>query len=172
MHAVVMESLEDYLSGLLEPVEERAIKAHLTDCQSCREELHAMQSVSQLFGSLRTREDAPQALSGAALAPEFVPEEALAPSPGFYARVMQEVETRQTAPSFAGFFALDFALGRRLVLSSLLTLVLFGGWLASREAGYARGPSPDSILAQQDAPGFNTASAPDSMLATLTSYEQ
>ncbi len=66
---------------------------------------------------------------------------------------------------------MDFAFGRRLVLSSLLTLVMVGGWLVSRETGYSRGPSPDSILAQQDQPGFDTASGPDSMLATLTSYE-
>ena len=119
-----------------------------------------MQSVSQLFVSLRPPDVAPEALSGEA------------PSAGFYARVMQEVEARRRAPSFAGIFALDLAFGRRLALSSLLTFVLLGGWLVSRETGYSRGPSPDAILAQQDAPGFDTASAPDSMLATLTSYEQ
>jgi anti-sigma factor RsiW len=168
MHAVVMENLEDYLSGSLEPVEERAIEAHLAGCRRCREELRGMQSVSQLFGSFQL----PVAASGGPFG-AAVPDEVLTPSPGFYARVMQEVETRKAAvPSFSGFFALDFAFGRRLVLSSLLTLVLVGGWLVSRETGYSRGPSPDSILAQQEAPGFNSASATDSMLATLTSYEQ
>jgi anti-sigma factor RsiW len=170
MHAVVMESLEDYLSGSLEPVEERAIEAHLTDCESCREELQGMQSVSQLFVSLRP--PGAKSLEADTLSAELVLEEAPAPSASFYARVMQEVESRHATPSFSGIFGLDFALGRRLVLSSLLTLVVFGGWLASREAGYTRGPSPDSILAQQVAPGFDSASAPDSMLATLTSYEQ
>ncbi len=58
MHAVVMESLEDYLSGLLEPAESRSFEAHLADCPSCREELQGMQSVSLLFSSLRTPEAA------------------------------------------------------------------------------------------------------------------
>jgi anti-sigma factor RsiW len=164
-----MESLEDYLSGLLEPVEERAIEAHLATCKTCREDLRGMQAVSHLFNSLRPPA-APESFS--VDAGDAVPEELLAPSPGFYARVMQEVETRKAAPSFTGLFALDFAFGRRLVLSSLLTLVLVGGWLVSREAGYARGPAPDNILAQQEAPGFDNASASDNMLATLTSYEQ
>ena len=158
MHSVVMESLEDYLSGTLEPAEQRSIEAHLAGCASCREELQGMQSVSQLFVSLR-------------VPAETAEESAWAASPGFYASVVREVEARQEEQSFAGFFRLDFGFGRRLVLSSLLTLVLVGGWLVSRDTGYARGPSPDSILAQQDAPGFDAAPASQSMLITLTSYE-
>jgi anti-sigma factor RsiW len=171
MHAVVMESLEDYLSGSLEPIEERAVEAHLATCTACREDLRGMQAVSHLFVSLRSPA-ASDSTSVDSMAGAAIPEEAWQPSAGFYARVMQEVETRKAAPSFAGLFALDFAFGRRLVLSSLLTLVLVGGWLVSREAGYARGPAPDSVLAQQEAPGFDNASASDNMLATLTSYEQ
>ncbi|HTS48492.1 MAG TPA: zf-HC2 domain-containing protein [Bryobacteraceae bacterium] len=157
MHAVVMESLEDYLSGLLEPAEQRSLEAHLAGCSSCRQELQGMQSVSNLFSTLR-----PPAAAG---------EEEWAPAAGFYAGVIQEVGSRQSAQSFAGFFRLDFGLGRRLVLSSLLTLVLVGGWLVSRESGYANGPSPDAVLAQQDQPGFDAAPASQNMLATLTSYE-
>jgi anti-sigma factor RsiW len=167
-----MESLEDYLSGSLEPVEERAIEAHMAVCESCRTELSGMRTVSQLFVSLRPPSGG---LSGSFAADAVIEDVALedlsAPSPGFYGRVLREVETRRTAPSFSGFFALDFAFGRRLVLSSFLTLVVVGGFLVSREAGYAGGPAPDSVLAQQEAPGFNSASASDSMLATLTSYE-
>jgi anti-sigma factor RsiW len=160
MHAVVKESLEDYLSGLLEPVEEKSVEAHLADCASCREELDGMRSVSQLFVSLRP----PNSISEADAVPS--------PSPAFYAKVVQSVEAQQsTRSTWASILALEFAMGRRLVLSSLLMLVLVGGWLVSREAGYSRGPSPDSILAQQNSPEFNSASGPDSMLATLTSYE-
>jgi anti-sigma factor RsiW len=165
MHAVVKESIEGYLSGSLERAEERAIEAHLAVCPRCREDLRGMQAISHLFGSLSFPAAASESVCGA------VSEESLAPSPGFYARVMQVVEARKAAPSFAGLFALDFAFGRRLLVSSLVTLVLVGGFLVSRESGYARGPAPDSILAQQDSPGFDNASASDSMLATLTSYE-
>jgi anti-sigma factor RsiW len=165
MHAVVIESIEGYLSGSLDRAEERAVEAHLAVCPKCREDLRGMQAVSRMFGSLRSTDPASGSLSGA------VSEDAVAPSPGFYARVMQAVEARKAAPSFSGLFALDFAFGRRLLVSSLVTLVLVGGFLVTREAGYAGGISPDSILAQQDSPGFGSASASDSMLATLTSYE-
>jgi len=155
MHAVLMDSLEEYLSGTLEPVELRAVEAHLSACQLCREEIHGMQQVSLLFGSLRS-------------------EETVAPSPRFYARVVERVQEsrRQAAPSFASFFALDFAFGRRLVFASLLTLALAGSYLVTHEAGMAQGGiSPAAVMAQQNSPGFDSDHAPDNMLVTLTAYE-
>src|SRR6185369_9786762 len=113
MHAVVMESLEEYLSGTLKPAVLRDIEAHLNSCETCRQEVAGMQECSQLFSVLKAE--------GAELAP----------APGFYARVMRQVGQRQAVPSFAGFFALDFAFGRRLVFASLLTLAVLGGYLVS-----------------------------------------
>ena len=153
MHAVVMDSLEEYLSGAIEPSAQRAIEAHLHDCGPCRDEVRSMQDVSHLFGSLRT-------------------EESFEPSPIFTASVMQHVADLKPQPTFAGLFALDFAFGRRLVFSSLLTLAVLGGFLATREAQYSAGPSPDAILAQQEFPSFDSAATQDNMLVTLTAYEQ
>lgn len=153
MHAVVMESLEEYLSGALEPAGQRVIEAHLIACGTCREELNSMHEVSLLFGSLRSKE-------------------ILHPSPGFAVRVLEETATLKPALTFAGLFALDFAFGRRLVFASLLTLAILGGFLASREAQYPVGPSPEAIMAQQEAPAFDSAAAQDNMLVTLTAYEQ
>jgi anti-sigma factor RsiW len=152
MHAVVMDSLEEYLSGTLEPAGKRTVEAHLSACRTCRDELREMQEVSQLFGSLR-------------------PEEALDAAPGFFAGVMQQVSERRPAPSFASLFALDFAFGRRLVFASLVLLAVLGSYLVSREAEYA-GPSPEAVMAQQESPAFDSAPAPDNMLVTLTAYEQ
>ena len=155
MHAVVVDSLEEYLSGTLEPAELRVVEAHLSACETCREEIQGMQQVSVLFGSLRS-------------------EETVAPAPGFYARVAQRVESaqRQGRPSFASFFTLDFAFGRRLVFASLLTLAIAGSYLVTREAGTAStGLSPDTVMAQQNSPGFDSDQAPDNMLVTLTAYE-
>ncbi len=53
MHAVVMESLEEFLAGTLEPMERRTVEAHLGNCAACREELQGMEDLSLLFGSLR-----------------------------------------------------------------------------------------------------------------------
>src|SRR6266571_2333831 len=124
MHVVVMDSLEEYLAGALEPATQRKIEAHLSTCKMCREEIHSMQDVSQLFVSLRS-------------------DEVFDPSPGFYAGVRQQVSERKAAPTFAGLFGLDFAFGRRLVFASLLTLAVLGSYLVSSETEYQAGPSPD-----------------------------
>lgn len=153
MHAVVMDSIEDYLSGTLEPEVEMAIEAHLKSCISCREEVRGMQEMSQLFVSFR-------------------PAESVEPSSGFFAKVMQQVGAERPAPSFANLFALDFAFGRRLVFASLLTFAVLGTYLVSREADDLAGLTPDAIMAQQESPAFYSAPAHDNMLVTLAAYEQ
>ncbi len=153
MHAVVMDSLEDYLSGMLEPEMEMAIEAHLKTCNSCREEVRGMQDVSQLFVAFR-------------------PAETVEASSVFYAKVMQQVGAERPAPSFASLFALDFAFGRRLVFASLLTLAVLGTYLVSRESLDPTGLTPEAIMAQQESPAFYSAPAHDNMLVTLAAYEQ
>jgi anti-sigma factor RsiW len=152
MHGVVIESLEEYLSGALRPAAQRDIEAHLSNCRKCREEIRAMREVSQWFGSLRS-------------------EEALEPAPEFCARVMRQVGERQAVPSFASLFALDLAFGRRLAFASLLTLAILGSYLVSRETRYPSGLSPEAVMAQENSPAFDSASAQDNMLVTLTAYE-
>jgi anti-sigma factor RsiW len=152
MHAVVMESVEEYLSGALEPAVERRIATHLSACEACREELASIQDVSLLFGSLRCAE-------------------ALEPPPGFYARVMERAGARKAAPSFASLFALDFAFGRRLAFGSLVTMAVLGSFLVVRESNSPAGPSPETVMAQEYSPAFDSAPAQDNMLLTLTAYE-
>ena len=118
----------------------------------CREELAGLREVSQLLAGLQTGE-------------------ALEPAPGFYARVMGQVGGRKAAPSFAGFFAMNFAFGRRLAFASLMTLAILGSYLVSNEAEYSTGLSPEAVMAQQDSPAFDSARAQDNMLVTLTTYE-
>ncbi len=154
MHAVVMDSLEEYLSGLLEPAELRVVEAHLNTCEACREQLSGMQQLSLAFGSLRAEEE-------------------ISPSAQFYAGIVERVqESRKPAPSYAGLFALDFAFARRLVFASLLTLAAAGSYLVMHEAGTMPGGiSPNTVMAQQNEPGFDSDHAPDNMLVTLTAYE-
>jgi anti-sigma factor RsiW len=154
MHAVVMDRLEEFLSGALEPGEQEAIEQHLGKCLTCRAEIRSMQEVSELFGALKS-------------------DEALEPSLGFFAGVMRNVaEQRQPAPSLAALLAQNLAFGRRLVFASLLTLAILGSYLISRENNYPAGPSPEAIMAQQDSPFFDSASGGENMLVTLTAYEQ
>jgi anti-sigma factor RsiW len=154
MHAVMLENLEDYLAGTLEPGQSREMEAHLCACEICREELRGMQELEGLFGVLR---------------PEETETWELAPS--FTARVMEQVVRRKPVPAFASFFALTGAFGRRLVLASLLAVALLGGYLVTHEEQYPVGPSPEAILAQQNVPAFETGGAANNMLATLTAYE-
>lgn len=152
MHAVVMQSLEEFLSGTLDPAAQREIEAHLKSCEPCGAEVRSMQEVSEWFGSLQSREP-------------------VVPAPGFYARVMQQVEQQKAVPSVANLFGLDLAFGRRLVFASLLMLAVLGSYLVSRETAYPSGPSPEAIMAQQESPAFESAPAPDNMLVTLTAYD-
>ena len=151
MHGVVMESLEEYLAGTLDPVALRSVEAHLNACGMCREEIHSMQDVAQLFVSLRA-------------------EEGCDPSPGFYAEVMERVGERRAVPTFANFFGLNLAFERRLVFASLLTMAVLGGYLVSREWDQGN-PSAEAVLAQQNSPAFDAQSGEDNMLVTLTAYE-
>ncbi len=154
MHAVVMDSLEDYLSGTLEPAVTRSIEAHLSTCKACRDEVRSMQDVSQLFGALQA-------------------EETLEASPGFYAGVVACVEAQeQPAPSFAGLFSLDFAFARRVAFASLMMLAVLGTYLVTHEVESPASPWPEAVMAQQESPAFESAPAPDNMLVTLTAYEE
>ena len=152
MHAVVMESLEEYLSGVLEPAECRRIETHLNDCRSCRAELDGMAEVSSLFGALRGQE--------------------CEPTPGFYARVADRIEAENAAPSLAGLFAFDLVFARRLAFSCMLTLAVLGSFLVSREIGYRGSFTPESVLAQDTTAASSSALAQDNMLLTLTAYER
>ena len=152
MHAVIMDSLEEYLAGTLKPEVQRDVEAHLSTCGPCREEVAAMQEISRCFRV-------------------FEAPEALEPAPGFYAQVKRQVGGRHAVPSFAGFFALDFAFGRRLVFASLITLAILGSYLVSTETDYPTGLSPAAVMAQQDSPAFDSARGQDNMLVTMTTYE-
>lgn len=148
MHSVVMDSLEDFLAGALNPAVQREFEAHLSTCDSCREEVRSMQELNELFESLRT-------------------EEVLLPSPGFYGKVVREAN-QESRPSFASLFGLDFAFGRRLAFASLLTLAVLGSYFVSRETDYPSGPTPVSVMAQEHGSGGPNR---DNMLVTLATYE-
>jgi anti-sigma factor RsiW len=146
MHGLIVDDVEDYLSGTLLPSSQRRFQAHLETCSECRLEIQGMQDVAGLFATLKSAEP-------------------LEPSPSFVARLMQEVAL-QPVPSLWTPFA-DFAFGRRIVFATLLTLAVLGTVLVSRETSYAPAPTtPEAVMAiDQSSP---TA---DRMLVTLTGYE-
>jgi anti-sigma factor RsiW len=147
-----MESLEEYLSGVLEPAARRRIDIHLNDCPSCRAAVDGMVDAASLFDALRNEE--------------------YEPAPGFYARVVERIESTSAAPSLPGFFSFDLVFARRLALSCMLTLAVLGSVLITREATYRGSFTPDAVLSQDTTAAASSALAQDNMLLTLTAYER
>ena len=92
MHAVLLDRLEEYLAGTLTPAARQTFETHLTQCESCRQEMDGLKDVAGLFASLRS-------------------DETLTPSPAFYSKVMTQVEERRSAPPFSNLFNLDMVFG-------------------------------------------------------------
>ena len=151
MHAAVLDRLEEYLSGTLNPAARLRIEAHLNSCEACREELQSMRELSDCLAFLR-------------------PEETVTPSPGFYAGIVHQLQ-RQPAPTFTSLFSWQSAFGRRMAFASLLMLAILGSYLWTRESVYPVGPTPERVMAQQESPTFDSRPAQDNMLVTLTVYE-
>jgi anti-sigma factor RsiW len=146
MHAVIIEDLEEYLSGCLPPTALNRFQAHLDVCGHCRQEVDEMQQASSLFESLKA-------------------DEAAAPPPSFVAQVMQGIEGRPRLSFWSPFG--DFAFGRRVVFASLLTLAVLGTVLVSREQAYApEPPTPEAVMAAD-----TQSTTSDQMLGTLVTYE-
>src|SRR5262245_43052975 len=119
MHEPVIGRLEEYLAGG-GPFAE--VEEHLKHCAHCRTELEAMKIQSSLFRSLR----APQEID---------------PSAGFYARVMNRIET-QARPSPWSLFG-ESVFAKRLAYASAIFLVLLG-------SVFVTSSGPDEALASAD----------------------
>src|SRR5579885_3543824 len=150
MHAAVLDRLEEYLSGTLNPADTREFEAHLNICEVCREEVHSMREVSECFTSLR-------------------PEQTFYPSAGscpgdFYARVMEQVGRQSARPTFTSLFSWQFAFGRRVAFASLAMLAILGSYLWMRESAFQPAPTPEAVMAQQESPAFDSGHAQDNML--------
>lgn len=152
MHAAVLDRLEDYLSGTLNPAGIREFEAHLNTCDVCREEVQTMRELSECLTSLR-------------------PEQTLYPSPGFYAGIIEQVGRQTVRPTFTSLFSWQFAFGRRIAFASLAMLAILASYLWMGERAYQPSTSPEAVMAQQESPAFDSGPAQDNMLVTLTAYE-
>ena len=114
MHRLVQENLEEILKGGSSKghAGDHPASRHLAECAECREEVAAMGEHSAL---LRRWRDA----GGGE------------PRAGFYARVLERIETQGPGSIWNLFF--DSLFGRRLALASLALAVLLSGYLISTE---------------------------------------
>src|SRR5436305_2718733 len=142
MHEPVQAHLEDYLSGK-RPVPAR-VTDHLASCSECRGEVEAMEAQVPILRSLR-------------------PTAGAEPAPGFYARVMERIESQRPLSIWNVF--LEPAFGPRLALASALLAVIMGIFLVSGEPMTRPAPMPiapesvASAVADRDdpAPAFTGA---------------
>ena len=110
MHEQVRAHLEDCLArrGSLP----EGVTAHLDSCSGCRAEWEAMESQAMLLRSLRAAEEAE-------------------PRPGFYARVLERIDSQR--PFSIWSILLEPAFGPRLAIASAVLAVIMGVFLVSGE---------------------------------------
>jgi hypothetical protein len=159
MHEPIEEGLERHLLGEKDRTSLRAFDAHLENCEECRSEVRELTLHSQLLKVLRPPAD-------------------IEPSAGFYARVVNRIET-QAKPSFWNLL-LDPTFGRRLVYATLTAVLLMGTYMISTEPGDSvelaqQPPTPEAILAAPETPpalGENPERDRDAILVSLTTYRE
>jgi hypothetical protein len=148
MHQVIVDGLEEYLSG--NP--SRDFQNHLAACQNCRSELVPFEDFSELFRVLTPSSD-------------------MEPVSGFAARVMNRV-VRQPAVSFWNLLSFETALFRRVAFASLLLLAGLGSILVTQESSYVATSGPERLMTSESLNDGPPAVHRNRMLVRLTSYGQ
>ena len=148
MHQVIVDGLEDYLSG--NP--SRDVQTHLAVCPDCRRELLPFEDSSELFRVLE-------------------PSDSLEPLTGFSTRVMNRV-AGQASGSFWNVFSFEPVLFRRVAFASLLLLATLGGILVTQESSYVVSSGPERLMSADTLADGPAAMHRNRMLVRLTSYRQ
>jgi anti-sigma factor RsiW len=155
MHRLVSDRFEEYLDGLLQGSERKQVEAHLASCQECRIEVEEMRSQSAMLHLLR-------------------PVEQMDPAPGFYARLIGQIEQERAPVSVWASF-LQPAFAKQLVFACLLIVVLVGGYVASGSYQAALSPNeqPEAIIATDNTSaemGQDKSRDRDQILVTLAGF--
>lgn len=156
MHGLIKERLEEHLLGAPQKKIPLEVEQHLRECEACRDEVNWMQEQSQMLRVLSAPKDQDLDLS-----------------PGFYARVLDRIETQQSQSVWS--LLLDPIFTRRLVATSLTLAMLLGGYLAFTEAGGAPPMNAEAIMAVQEHPpglGQDRQRDRDITLVTLATYHE
>ncbi len=148
MHRLIEDHLEEVLAG----TPDNPATAHLAECGECREEVSAMERHASMLRALRAPND-----------------EAIAPRPGFYARVMERIEAQRPIDIWQLFF--DSAFGRRIAIGSMAVALLFSLYLVSSESH-----AQPVTISVEDHPGMTLTKAglpdKDTVLVDLVTYRE
>ena len=116
MHRIIRDHLEQVLAGPGSAPEHPAGK-HLMECEECRDAVAGMRAQAAILRQWR-----PSMLAG---------EAEMEPRPGFYARVLERIESQTPTSVFTVFFESMFA--RRIAMASLALALLLGVYVISSE---------------------------------------
>jgi predicted anti-sigma-YlaC factor YlaD len=160
----VRDRLEDILAGVggnaVKHVSEaKGLEAvcHLDDCADCRQTLTAMRDQQRMLRSLRAPED-------------------IEPKGGFYARVIERIESQGVASIWSLFF--ESAIGRGVAMASVVLVLSAGVYLVSTEREAEAGQALALPALTLSNPGTNAAGmfvgAPDrdAVLMNLVTYRE
>lgn len=157
MHRLIRDHLEEVLGGdSLSP--EHPAGKHLAECEECRNEVSLMRGHGEILREWHASE--------------------VDPRPGFYARVMERIETQGPVSIWNLFF--DSVFGRRIAIASLALALLLAGFMVGTER-MPEGETAGSVDAILSVPQLNdsnrmiqTASAPDqdAVLVNLVTYRE
>lgn len=111
MHDPIRENLEDHLRGSANRIPQE-FHAHLDGCEDCATELRLYELQSEIMRSLR-------------------PEGEIEPKAGFYARVMDRIESEGRSSIWS--VLLQPAVGRRMAVASAALVVLLGTYFVATE---------------------------------------
>jgi hypothetical protein len=161
MHRRVRDKLEDILAGKggLASKNDRDhlddCSGHLDECSECRDALTAMREQQRLLRGFRPPEEAE-------------------PRAGFYARVIERIESQGAASIWNLFF--ESPVGRKLAMASMVLALSLGAYLVSseREAAPQAGPMmPGQAMTLPD-PGEMLTGSPnsDAVLVNLVTYRE
>ena len=138
MDELMKENLEDHLSGGIAGQRKKEFEDYLAKHPKAAEELAQMEECSALFAVLR---------------PEGEEKTLAQPAPGFYGRVLREVEQEREEPFWMVF--LEPLLLRRLAFASLMWLALLGSYIVVAQGPDTRDPQVMArILTHPPAPEY------------------
>lgn len=176
MHREIQNHIEDMLEGSESAMGDQAARQHLAECADCRAQVEAMREHASLLRGL-----CPPA--GAMLEPRA----------GFYARVMERIESE--GPISIWNLFIESAFGRRIAVASMALALLLGIYLVTSERTAEEPviavqqdqfvspevPLPASlVIADEDAPGrvlmpaeplVDAQSGDDDILVNLVTYQ-
>jgi len=158
MHRLIRDHLEVVLAAPRADRPEKSpeaaqVAAHFSDCEECRGEVEAMREQAETLRELSADAE---------------------PLPGFYARVMERIESQGALSIWSVFF--DSPFGRRIAVASMALALILGLYLVTSEGMADPTITIAGPVAGEDQPGLVlTASGPpdrDAVLVNLVTYRE